>query len=94
MSGAAGAASSAAAARANAIKASGAIVRVDPTDFLSILRRAGDVLVVRSEGGLFSKQYRYLTSYKGLIFVAKSPAPLDIPRQMEIITANKIWIPD
>lgn len=94
MSGAAGAASSAAAVRANAIKASGAIVRVDATDFLSIPRRAGDALVVSSEGGLFSKQYRYLTSYKGLIFVTKSPAPLDIPRQMEIITANKIGIPD
>ena len=64
----AGAAAAAAAAVANAVKASGAIVQLEPEDFLKILTRAKDPLVVMAEGGFFKTKYGYLTCYKGLDF--------------------------
>jgi hypothetical protein len=91
--GASGVAAGAAAAMAQAIKASGAIVRVEPQDFLYILRRQQEPLVVHAEGGFLSTSYLYLSSYKGLAFFTKSPAPLDLPNDCEVIQAQKIWIP-
>jgi hypothetical protein len=89
----AGAAAAAAAAVAQAIKASGAIVRVEPADFLSILGRQQQPLVVHATGGFFSTNYQYLSSYKGLAFYTKSPMPLDLPNGCEVVMAGKIWIP-
>lgn len=92
--GAGGAAAAArAAAIANAIKASGAIVSVDPDDFLSILSKADRPLVVMAEGGFIKTNYQYLTSYKGLIFFTKSSTPLSLPGDIELVTSEKIWIP-
>jgi len=93
MAAGAGAAAAAAAAVANAIKASGAIVQVEPDDFLKILARAKDPLVVTAEGGFFKTKYQYLTSYKGLDFYCMSEEPLPIPAEAELIPAGKIWIP-
>jgi hypothetical protein len=89
--GAAGAA--AAAAIANAIKASGAIVKVDPNDFRKIMAKIDAPLVVRAEGGFLSRKYQYLTAYKGLIFYTKSPSELPFGSGVEMILAEKIWIP-
>jgi hypothetical protein len=89
--GAAGAA--AAAAIANAIKASGAIVKVDPNDFRKIMAKMDAPLVVRAEGGFLSRKYQYLTAYKGLIFYTKSPSELPFGSGVEMILAEKIWIP-
>ncbi len=86
-------AAAAAAAIANAIKASGAIVNVESGDFETILRRVEAPLVVCATGGVFSTQYYYLTSYKGLIFFTKTATPLSLPGRAEIINAKKIWIP-
>jgi hypothetical protein len=91
MSAAAGAA--AVAAIANAIKASGVIVRVSPGDFANILRRVENPLVVYSQGGFFTTKHQYLTSYKGLAFYAKSPNQIDLPKSAEVIIARGIWIP-
>ena len=55
-----GAASMAAGARA--IKASGAIVRVEPQDFLYILDRHEEPLVVEAQGGLFFKHLMLVKS--------------------------------
>jgi len=87
------AAGAAAAAVAQAIKASGVIVRVEPEDFLRILRRQTEPLVVHATGGFFSTSYLYLSSYKGLAFFTKSPAPLGLPNGCEVVQAQKIWIP-
>src|SRR2546428_1291436 len=57
-----GAVGGAAAAIANAIKASGVVVRVNPDDFQSLLARAKETLVVHGTGGLFSTKYRYISS--------------------------------
>ena len=93
MSNGAGAAGGAAAAAAiaNAIKVSGAIVRVDPEDFRKLAERAGEPLIVTADG--FFGGYKYLMSYKGLAFYTKSVEPLNLPANAEIVAARKIWIP-
>ncbi|HEY1575877.1 MAG TPA: hypothetical protein VGF82_02250 [Terracidiphilus sp.] len=87
-------AAAAAAAIANAVKASGAIVQVEPEDFLRILARTENPLVVTAKGGFFSPKYQYLTSYKGLDFYAQSEEQLTLPSGVELIPAGKIWIPN
>ena len=92
--GAGGAAAAArAAAIAKAIKASGAIVQMESSDFLVILSKTSKPLVVLAEGGFLKTSYQYLTGYKGLIFFTKSPAPLQLPGDIELVMAKKIWIP-
>jgi hypothetical protein len=88
-----GAAAAAAAAIARAVKASGAIVRVEPDDFMSILRKTKEPLVVMAQGGVFKNNYQYLTAYKGLIFFTKSPAQLMLPGGAELVVSKQIWIP-
>jgi len=83
----------AAAAIANAIKASGVIVHVSEEDFANILQKSEKPLVICAIGGLFTKKYRYMTSYKGFVFFTKCPAPLMFPPKIETIVAKKIWIP-
>ena len=84
---------SAAAAIAQAIKASGAIVRVEPQDFMSILARSERPLVVAAKGGFLDRSYKYLTSYKGLAFFTKSAEPLTPPVEVDWVVAKRIWIP-
>ena len=88
----AGGAAAAAAAIANAIKASGAIVNIEPQEFEKILRRAEHPVLVMAPGGVFKKHFKYLTSYKGLCFHTKSATTIP-PGNAELITADKIWIP-
>ena len=87
------AAAAAAAAIANAIKASGVVVRVATNDFQAILRKVEKPLVIYAEGGFFTTNYQYLVSYKGFAFFTKSPEPLVLPAVVEIVVAKKIWLP-
>jgi hypothetical protein len=82
-----------AAAIAQAIKASGAIVRLEPAEFLKILGRQDEPLVVQAQGGVFRSSWHYLTSYKGLAFFTKSAEPLLLPGRTLIVSAASIWIP-
>ena len=77
-----------------AIKASGAIVRVDSDAFMQILRRVEEPIVVCATGGFFTTNYQYLTSYKGLFFFTKATQPLMLPANSEVVEAKKISIPD
>jgi glycogen synthase len=90
---AAGGAAAAAAAIANAIKASGVVVRVSPADFHTILLKIEKPLVVYAKGGFFSTNYQYLVSYKGFAFFTKSSEPILLPGEIETIVAKKIWTP-
>lgn len=84
----------AAAAIAQAIKASGAIVRMEPDDFRQIVYRADHPLVVVSTSRMFGRaSHKYLTSYKGLAFYTKSPNKLDLGGGVELVAAKTIWIP-
>lgn len=82
-----------AAAIANAIKASGVLVRVSSTDFQTILRKIEKPLIIYATGGLFTGNHQYLTSYKGFAFFTKSSTKILLPSEVEIIVADKIWIP-
>ena len=87
-------AAAAQAAIANAIKASGVVVRLEAGDFMAILKRIEEPLVVTGMGGVFRKHFQYLTSYKGLAFFTTSPAQLIFPSRVEMVMAKKISIPD
>jgi hypothetical protein len=90
---AAAGAAAVAAAIANAIKASGVVVRVDSVNFQTILRKIEKPLVIYAEGGLFKTSYQYLVSYRGFAFYTKSSAPILLPTGTETITTKSIWIP-
>jgi len=92
MNGAAGAAA-AAAVRAQAIKASGVIVRVEPEEFQKLLHHNAGGLVVHAEGRLFSPGHKYLMGYKGLAFYTTTRDPLPLPGTCDVVETNKIWIP-
>ena len=94
MGGMPAAAAAASIAIANAIKACGTIVRVEPDEFLRILSLQEKPLIVTNKGGFLSTSYRYLTSYKGLAFFCKSRTELYLPGDSQLINANKISIPD
>ena len=89
----AGAAAAGAGAGWQAIKASGAVVQVDPEDFKQILSRSDSPLVLFAKGGWLTPKYQYLTSYKGLAFFTKSQTELMLPGSAEIISTKKIWVP-
>lgn len=93
MSAAAAGAVAAAAATAQAIRASGVVVQVEPAEFLSLLQRQSEPLVVHATGGFLSTNYQYLMSYKGLAFFTKSSEPLVLGKDVELVTAGSIWIP-
>lgn len=86
-------AAAAAAAVANAIKASGVLVRVSADDFQRIVERGDEPLVVAARAGFLSRAYDYLTSYKGLAFYTRSREPLALGGEVEIVTAKQIWMP-
>jgi hypothetical protein len=79
---------------ANAIKASGVVVRVQPGDFITLVKRADAPLVIVGEGGVFKKHHQYLTSYKGLAFFTRSPSPIVLPPRAEVVQAKGISIPE
>ncbi len=78
---------------ANAIKAAGGIVRMEPAEFKKIVDRSDQPLVVTSSSWLFGTKYNYLTSYRGLVFHTTAPEPLTLPGKAEVIAADKIWVP-
>jgi hypothetical protein len=86
-------AAAAAAMIAQATKASGVIVRVDPDDFLAILQWNEAPLAVHARGGFWRKHHDYLTSYRGLAFFTKSKTELALPEHCQVVEAGKIWIP-
>ncbi|MDA1191960.1 MAG: hypothetical protein O3A46_09800 [Candidatus Poribacteria bacterium] len=78
---------------AEAIKASGVLVRMERDQFYELLRRIEKPLVVTAEGGVFKMKYEYLTSYKGLAFYMKTDTPIRLPDGAETVVAGKIYIP-
>ena len=80
------------AASLEALKAVGPIVCVEPHEFLAILEKVEEPLVVHSPGTLWTR-HKYLTNYKGLVFFAKSKDALLIPASVEMVTAKKISLP-
>ena len=90
---AAAAGAAVAAAIAQAIKASGVLVRVSEEDFQIILGKVEQPLVIYARRGLFTTSHQYLTSYKGFAFFTKASTQIPLPSGAELIKANTIWIP-
>lgn len=82
-----------AAAMAQATKASGAIVDMEPEGFMAILAKCEKPLVIISRGGFLDRSFRYLVGYKGLVFHTKSKTELMLSGRMEVVAAKSIWIP-
>ena len=82
------------AAIANAAKASGVIVRLEPSEWMTILKRSENPLIVVAPGGFLKKKFYYLTSYRGLAFFTKSDHALQLPGRAEVVTAKSISIPE
>lgn len=83
----------AAAAIANAAKAYGAIIRLEPEEFMKLLGKLEAPTVVTGIGGVFTKKYQYLSNYKGLFIFTESKTPLQLPYKAEVIQAKNIWVP-
>ena len=79
---------------ANAVKASGAIVKIVPEEFSRIVHLAKEPLIVLAQAGLLSKHFEYLLAYKGFVFFTRSNEALPLPSDAEVVSAEKIWIPD
>jgi hypothetical protein len=82
------------AAIANAIKASGTVVRLEPAEWMKVLKRTDNPLVVIARGGMFRRKYQYLTAYRGLAFFTTSEQPLVLPGRSELINAKSLSVPD
>ena len=78
---------------ANAVRAFGTIVTVEPPEFQKILDAQSEALVVLSEGGFFKTTHQYLTSFKGLAFFTKSSEPLLLPADAVLVRAVTIQVP-
>ncbi len=80
-------------AAARAIKASGAIIKLESGEFAKILLRTTDPLIVISPSGYKKRKTKYLLSWKGFVFYCETKEQMVLPRGAEIILADKIWIP-
>lgn len=81
------------AARIQAIRASGTLVRVEPADFLQLIALTAEPLVVHCVGGFFSTYHKYLMGCRGLAFYTESPTFLKLPANCPVIESDKIWMP-
>ena len=88
-----GGAAAAQAAIANAIKASGVLVRIESDEFMKILGKIESPLIAVAGPGFLSPSHKYLVSYKGLAFFTKANKPLHLPSNAETVLCKKIYIP-
>ncbi|MCE3018772.1 MAG: hypothetical protein LW870_23240 [Pirellula sp.] len=83
MSAATMAATAAAAASIQALKAGGVLVHVDPQEILWVVSKQSEALVLRSTFGRLSTHFSYITRFKRPAFYATSPEPLAFPAGTE-----------
>ncbi len=77
----------------NAIKSFGILVKVTHKDFLHIVGREKQSLVLTTTKKKWFFGYRYLVSYKGLAFYTNSSFRLELPHGTEVVTVEDIRIP-
>jgi len=77
----------------NATKAMGPFVEIESNDFLEIVNRQKEPLVVHASKGMFSKKQQYLSPFRGIYLYCESTTPLEITSGASIISAKKLWIP-
>lgn len=77
----------------NAIRSMGVIVQVEPPEFMKLIERQSEPLVVYAPPKLFAPRHEYVVSYKGLAFYTKSREELRLPATTEIIRTKSIHVP-
>lgn len=65
-------------------------VRIKSEDFMTIVSKSEDPLVVETAEGFFTKIYKYATAYKGFVFFTESLNRLQFTAHTEIIQALSI----
>ncbi len=65
-------------------------VRIKSEDFMTIVSRSEEPLVVETAEGFFTKIYKYATAYKGFVFFTESLNRLQFNAHTEIIQAQSI----
>ncbi|TAF07810.1 MAG: hypothetical protein EAZ77_08540 [Nostocales cyanobacterium] len=69
-------------------RGTGVCVKLD--DFLAIISKSEEPLVIVTSEGFFTKIYKYVTAYKGFVFFTESLDKLDFGGNVEIIYAQSI----
>ncbi|MBH8553643.1 hypothetical protein I8751_14935 [Nostocaceae cyanobacterium CENA357] len=59
-------------------------------DFLAILSKCEQPLVIFTSEGFFTKIYKYVTAYKGFVFFTESLDKLEFGSNVEIIYAQSL----
>ena len=65
-------------------------VRIKSEDFMTIVSKSEEPLVVETAEGFFTKIYKYATAYKGFVFFTESLNRLQFSAHIEIIQAQSI----
>jgi hypothetical protein len=65
-------------------------VRIKSEDFMRIVSKSEEPLVVETAEGFFTKIYKYATAYKGFVFFTESLNRLQFSAYTEIIQAQSI----
>lgn len=78
---------------ARAVKASGAIIKLESGEFSKILSKTIEPLIVISPSGYKKRKTKYLLSWKGFVFYCETKEQFVLPSGTETILADKIWIP-
>ena len=86
------AATSAANAAARALKASGAIIKLESGEFAKILLRTTDPLIVISPTGFKKRKTKYLLSWRGFVFYCETKEQMNLRSCAETILDDNIWI--
>jgi hypothetical protein len=77
-----------------AIRASGAVVQVEPRVFLQLLAKCQSTLIITAcKNSYFSKKFQYETTYQGFVFYTESAQPIELPEHAEIVIADELWTP-
>lgn len=76
----------------NAIKATGAIVQVDPDTLTQLVGSTDGPLVITARGGFMNRRFKYVTHYRGFLVYTSSPDPLPLGNA-EFVAAKRIWVP-
>lgn len=69
--------------------ASGCVVFLDREEFIDVLKRQEEPVVVCSLKGTFRNRHTYLTSYRGMLFAHRAKAPIEL-EGYDLINAEEI----
>jgi len=64
------------------------VVETEPEDFMSVISKSEKPLVITVSSGVMKKEYKYLTTCRGLIFFTRSKTPLELPPGIDVVVAK------